>query len=204
MPFKSKAQQGYMFKNMPKIALKWAKHTPDMENLPQHVEENSQMLAERMKSNVEFYTVLMPEDHTTKVADLVHHHTPIDFCEAINGGNFTFNEIEGFYMDEAEAQAAAQNVVKGLYETARSLEEKKEKVAIALQKKVDNMHKEAQAAMNLARKEPENADAHRAHSQALLEKIKNWEMKHKTVAKAKRELQPLEEFDAPKKSKKTK
>jgi hypothetical protein len=199
MPFKSKAQQGYMFKNMPKIALKWAKHTPDMENLPQHVEE--QVINERKKNDVEFYTVLMPEDHTSKVSDLVKHHTPIDFCNAVNNGEFTMNEIEGFYMDQAEAQAAAQNFVKGLYETAKSLEEKKEKVVGALQKKIDKMHKEAQAAMNLARKEPENADAHRAHSQALLEKIKAWEAKHKSVAGAKKELQPLEEFETPKKKK---
>jgi hypothetical protein len=27
MPFKSKAQQGYMFANMPKTAKKWAKET---------------------------------------------------------------------------------------------------------------------------------------------------------------------------------
>jgi hypothetical protein len=201
MPFKSKAQQGYMFKNMPRIALKWAKHTPDMENLPQHVEENQAIINERKKNDVEFFTVLMPEDHTSKISDLVKHHTPIDFCNAVNNGEFTMNEIEGFYMDQAEATAAAQQFVKGLYETAKSLEEKKEKVATALQKKVDKMHKEAQAAMNLARKEPENADAHRAHSQALLEKIKAWEMKHKTVRGSKKELKPLEEFDAPKPSK---
>ncbi len=199
MPFKSKAQQGYMFKNMPKIALKWAKHTPDMKNLPQHVE--GEVLNERKKNDVEFYTVLMPEDHTSKVSDLVKHHTPIDFCNAVNNGEFTMNEIEGFYMDQAEATAAAQNFVKGLYETAKGLEEKKEKVATALQKKIDKMHKEAQAAMNLARKEPENADAHRSHSQALLEKIKAWEMKHKSVSSAKKELQPLEEFETPKKKK---
>jgi ABC-type Zn uptake system ZnuABC Zn-binding protein ZnuA len=202
MPFKSKAQQGYMFKNMPKIALKWAKHTPDMKNLPQHVEEG--LITERKKNDIEFYTVLLPEDHTSKVADLVKHHTPIEFAEAIQKGDCTYNEVEGFYLDESEAQAAAQAIVKGLYETAKSLEEKKEKVSTALQKKIDNMHKEAQAAMNLARKEPENADAHRAHSQALLEKIKAWETKHKTVAGSKKELQPLEEFEAPKKSKKSK
>lgn len=186
---------------MPRISLKWAKSTPNMENLSQQTEGNSQVLTERMKSNVEFYTVLMPEDHTTSVSDLVKNHTPIDFCEAINRGEFTFNEVEGFYLDEAEAMASAQKFVKGLYETAKSLEEKKEKVATALQKKVDKMHKEAQAAMNLARKEPHNADAHRGHSQALLEKIKNWEMKCKRVSEAKKDLQPLEEFEVPKKKK---
>lgn len=34
MPFKSKAQQGFMFANMPKTAKKWAKETPNMKSLP--------------------------------------------------------------------------------------------------------------------------------------------------------------------------
>jgi hypothetical protein len=34
MPFKSKAQQGYMFSKMPKTAKKWAKETPNMKALP--------------------------------------------------------------------------------------------------------------------------------------------------------------------------
>lgn len=204
MPFASKDQQKYMFAKHPKIALKWAKHTPNMKDLPQHVEENSQMLMERPKNDLEFYTVLMPEDHTAKVSDLVKHYTPIDFSEAISGGEFTYNEIEGFYLEEEEAVQAAQNIVKGLYETASALEAKKMKVEAALQKKMDKLHKEASAAMNLARKEPENSGAHRDHSSALLEKIKHLEAKYKMVSSSKKELQPLEEFDAPKKSKKDK
>ena len=34
MPFKSKAQQKYMFATMPKTAKKWAKKTPSMKSLP--------------------------------------------------------------------------------------------------------------------------------------------------------------------------
>lgn len=37
MPFKSKAQKGFMFANMPKTAKKWAKETPSMKNLPKKV-----------------------------------------------------------------------------------------------------------------------------------------------------------------------
>jgi hypothetical protein len=48
--------------------------------------------------------------------------------------------------------------------------------------------------MNLARKEPEQADAHRGHSSALLEKIKHLEAKHKTVSGSKKEIKPLEEL----------
>ena len=34
MPFKSKAQQKYMFATMPKTAKKWAKETPNIKLLP--------------------------------------------------------------------------------------------------------------------------------------------------------------------------
>lgn len=34
MPFKSKAQQGFMFAKHPKIAKRWANETPRMKSLP--------------------------------------------------------------------------------------------------------------------------------------------------------------------------
>ena len=34
MPFKSKAQQGFMFAKHPRIAKRWAKETPSMKSLP--------------------------------------------------------------------------------------------------------------------------------------------------------------------------
>ena len=34
MPFKSKAQQRYMFAAMPKTAKRWAKETPNIKSLP--------------------------------------------------------------------------------------------------------------------------------------------------------------------------
>ena len=37
MPFKSKAQRGYMFANMPEMAKRWAHHTPKGKKLPEHV-----------------------------------------------------------------------------------------------------------------------------------------------------------------------
>ena len=36
MPFKSKKQVKWMFANHPKMAKKWAKHTPSMKGLPEH------------------------------------------------------------------------------------------------------------------------------------------------------------------------
>jgi hypothetical protein len=39
MPFKSKAQQREMFANQPKIAKRWAKETPNIKALPEHVKK---------------------------------------------------------------------------------------------------------------------------------------------------------------------
>ena len=37
MPFRSKSQQKWMFKNKPAMAKKWAKHTPNIKSLPKKV-----------------------------------------------------------------------------------------------------------------------------------------------------------------------
>ena len=37
MPFKSKAQQRYMFATMPKVAKRWAKETKNIKRLPKRV-----------------------------------------------------------------------------------------------------------------------------------------------------------------------
>ena len=39
MPFKSKAQANEMFANQPEIAKKWAKLTPNLKTLPEHVKK---------------------------------------------------------------------------------------------------------------------------------------------------------------------
>jgi len=40
MPFKSKAQQRWMFANHPEMAKRWADHTPDIKKLPEHAEKS--------------------------------------------------------------------------------------------------------------------------------------------------------------------
>lgn len=37
MPFRSKAQKGYLFVHAPKVAKQWAKETPKGKRLPAHV-----------------------------------------------------------------------------------------------------------------------------------------------------------------------
>ena len=39
MPFKSKAQRAWMFANKPKMARKWADHTPKGKKLPARVKQ---------------------------------------------------------------------------------------------------------------------------------------------------------------------
>lgn len=47
MPFKSKAQQGFMFANMPKTAKKWAKETPNMKSLPMKAKATKKKASKR-------------------------------------------------------------------------------------------------------------------------------------------------------------
>ena len=41
MPFKSKAQQRFMFSQHPEMAKRWAEHTPDIKSLPEKVDSDS-------------------------------------------------------------------------------------------------------------------------------------------------------------------
>ena len=41
MPFKSKAQRGYLYANEPKVAAEFEKHTPKGAKLPEHVSKMS-------------------------------------------------------------------------------------------------------------------------------------------------------------------
>jgi hypothetical protein len=47
MPFKSKAQRRWMYAKHPKMAKKWQKHTPKNAELPEHVKENFDSVAEQ-------------------------------------------------------------------------------------------------------------------------------------------------------------
>jgi len=205
MPFKSQAQKGYMFANEPKIAMKWAKETPNMKDLPQRAEqytENPPMgqpqQPQELHSDLDFFVVTMPMDHTAKVSDLVQQHNPISFAQACQEGSCNMHECSGFYMEEGDAHQHAYNLVKGLYESAKALEEKKETVSGKLQKKIDQLDKEAQKHLKMAKQDVDNKEKHRAAAKALLDQIEQLESKHKVVSGSKKELQPLEEFEMPK------
>jgi hypothetical protein len=44
MPFKSKAQQKWMFSQHPKMAKEWADKTPNIKNLPEHVKQDKNIV----------------------------------------------------------------------------------------------------------------------------------------------------------------
>lgn len=49
MPFASKAQQRWMFSHHPEMAKRWAKETPSMKNLPEHVSHRKKALRHHMR-----------------------------------------------------------------------------------------------------------------------------------------------------------
>lgn len=49
MPFKSKAQQGFMFSQHPKIAKRWAKETPSMKSLPARAKKTAKKASRKGK-----------------------------------------------------------------------------------------------------------------------------------------------------------
>lgn len=52
MPFKSKAQQRFMFATHPRIAKRWADKTKNMKKLPEHVKEKSASVMDRIKGGL--------------------------------------------------------------------------------------------------------------------------------------------------------
>lgn len=61
MPFKSKAQQRFMFSQHPEMAKEWAEKTPDIKKLPEHVKK----MAFGGETNPEHETVKAMENNPT-------------------------------------------------------------------------------------------------------------------------------------------
>lgn len=52
MPFKSKAQQGFLYAKHPEIAARWAKETPNFKSLPEHVKKKKDILKKSIKNSI--------------------------------------------------------------------------------------------------------------------------------------------------------
>lgn len=183
MPFKSKAQQRFMFATMPKTAEKWAEKTPNMKNLPQKVKKEGR----EPLNNVQFWVVKTPTSHESNVQDIMAPADPFQFCEMHKNG-LAPDQVAGFFMEEDEARKVAEGLLTGLYEAAKALEEKKIMVAEKLQKTMDNLQKEAQRCMKSMKEEPENADKHQAKLEEVMARMKDLRQKHTLVERSKKEL----------------
>lgn len=214
MPAKSKAQQKFMGmvhaaqkgEMKPKGAVAKAAKSMTKKSATDFASTKHKGLPEKLKEGkskgepIFFYYVLDPEDHTSKISDLVHGVHVVQFGKDMSEGKFENDKgivgrIYGYYMDEEEANDTAKELVKGLHETASMLEAKKANVTDALQKKIDELQKKAEEHLKLAKKEPENGERHHDEAQAILARIKVLRKKHKMVEGSKREIMPLEETE---------
>ena len=58
MPFKSKAQMRWMFANDPEMAKRWAKHTPNIDKLPERVDSHKEKDHEKESGDLTFVNVI--------------------------------------------------------------------------------------------------------------------------------------------------
>lgn len=186
MPFKSKAQQRFMFATQPKTAEKWAEETPNIKSLPQKVKKENINTAEPL-DNIQFWVVIKPTSHESTVQDIMAPADPFQFCEMHKNG-LAPNQVAGFFTDEAEASKKAESMLEALYQAAKTLEEKKAMVSDKLQKTVDKLQKEAQSCMKSMKEQPEKADEYHAKLEGIMARLKDLRGKHKMVEESKREL----------------
>ena len=188
MPFKSKAQQGFLYAQHPKIAKRWAKETPNMKDLPKKVKKES-VQGTNPLDTVQFWVVIQPHSHESTVQDIITQCDPFQFSEMSKRG-LAPDQIVGFYLDEAEASKKATLLLDGMYDTAASLEEKKGEVSNKLQKAIDKLQKKAENHMKMVKKDPENADMHHEEAEKAMARIKTLRKTHKDVESSKKTIKP--------------
>ncbi len=199
MPFKSRAQAGAAFgghlgPEMKKKAHKWAKETPNMEKLPQHVKE-AQLKEAALANNVYFWMVVNPESAGANPEDLVYPGDeqgkqgmdPFTFGRIVLGG-LQPSQVHGFYLSKEEALNAANQKVQEVNQAAKTLEEKKGMVT----EKIEKVIKELQKEVNRCMEEGNDQEA-----QMYLEKITALREKHRMVEASKKPIE--EKQDAKKK-----
>lgn len=213
MPATSKAQQRFMgmvraaqkgemkpsgavakaAKSMTKTAAKDFASTKH-KGLPEKIKEG-----EVKGEPLPFSYVLRPSSPDDNPSDLVFRTNIIEFSKDYADRKFendlgAFGRIYGYYENHTDAEDVANELVSELYESARTLEEKKAQVTDALQKKIDELQKKAEEHLKLAKKEPEKAQKHRDQAEDILARIKVLTKKHQTVEKSKKELTEKKEI----------
>lgn len=191
MPFKSKAQQRFMYATMPKTAEKWAKETPSIKSLPQHVSQEGMMPENWDHPGCEdkigkIFVVLKPGPESTP-QDIMHQ------THAFGMGQFDPQGVHGVYADKDEAGLVAEAACTELYKHLSEVEKKKDTVLEKIDKHIARLQKEINAHMKEASEMPERADEAHNLAERKMGMIKGLREKHKMVKAAKKELPKKEE-----------
>ena len=192
MPFKSKAQQRFMYATMPKTAEKWSHETPNIKNLPQHVKEDGMEMMDQPQMQSwdhpgcedkigKIFVVLKPSPESSP-EDLVHQ------THAFGTGQFDPQSVHGVYGDEAEAGIVAEAATAELHKHLAKVEKKKDHVLSEIEKHVARLQKEINAHMKEATDRPELSEGHHQLAEKKMNIIKSLRDKHKTIKGTKKEL----------------
>lgn len=190
MPFRSQAQQRYMYSQHPKIAKRWAQETPNMKNLPQHVEE-MEMKAEHWDHPGcddkigKVFVVLKPNPESVPV-DLVHQ------THAFGVGQFDPQQVHGIYTDQNEANLVAEAACSKLRKHLGEVEKKKDTVISKIDKHIARLQKEINAHMKEATERPEMSEKHHELAERKMSTIRELRNKHKLVKGAKKQLPEID------------
>jgi len=191
MPFKSKAQQRFMYATMPKTAEKWAHETPSIKKLPQHVKEDNMMEEHWDHPGCEdkvgkIIVVLKPTPESSP-EDLVHH------SHAFGMGQFNPESVHGVYSDEDEANIVAESACNELHSRMSKMEKKKDHVLDEITKHISRLQKEVNGHMKEAAEKPELTEKHHELAERKMAKIRELRTKHIMVTASKKELPKKEE-----------
>lgn len=216
MPFKSQAQQRYMFATQPKTAEKWAHETPNIKKLPQHVRrEDSPMQASMQQApQPEPLQIELPDQETgvvdqyahpgcdDQIGDIfvvlkpTHASTPEDIMHkthAFGVHQFDPHTVHGVYGDEGEANLVAEGAVRDLHKHLTKVEKKKDTILEKIGKKIHSLQKEINDHMKSANERPEESDTHHMLAEKKMNIIRNLRDKHKAVKASKKELPKKDE-----------
>ena len=164
MPFKSQAQQRYMFATQPKTAEKLAHQTPNIKKLPQHVRREDSPMQAPMQQNPmqqapqpEPLQIELPDQDMgvvdqyahpgcdDAVGDIfvvlkpTHASTAQDIMHkthAFGVHQFDPHTVHGVYGDEGEANLVAEGAIKDLHKHLTKVEKKKDTILEKIGKKI--------------------------------------------------------------------
>ena len=216
MPFKSQAQQRYMFATQPKTAEKLAHETPNIKKLPQHVRRVDSPMQASMQQNPmqqapqpEPLQIELPDQDMgvvdqhahpgcdDQIGDIfvvlkpTHASTAQDIMHkthAFGVHQFDPHTVHGVYGDEGEANLVAEGAIRDLHKHLTKVEKKKDTILEKIGKKIHALQKEINDHMKSASARPEESDTHHMLAEKKMSVIRNLRDKHKIVKAAKKEL----------------